>query len=461
MQTTTSPSSSFLLTTLANTPPKKTLSPKKPPQTMVASGVLGLQKTPAKTQEGLVINQLLYKEESWQTLPLIKTGFLWGGLLGATLHPIIGLAGSVIKRQCIHTGQAWKQEGVKKKKAMLTNTGRFFVWLGVNTPYVDTHDLKSWGTTAFKGGFFGGLMGIGLAWGVVAQIKHGLQSIEADAQGNTNLLKTATWEHKVNNALNQTNQPLMERTPAKAETTQKNQIEAEEKAYQQWRKRTFSHSHTFNAMLASGLIYSLLTLGLNALVSKLVFNQLTKTNWPWHQWFKKLEQVVNHPVVVGEKHPSLKKLHPFINWLPGVKNGKFTLKSIINRTNIDSGRWLSAAFIRTIPTPAEPNPTQRLLYFLEKSQENFFFQLASARYHPVTLLQLFVTASVASALMTISNKRLVKRVEQTIQKEAPQLPSQLGALTAEDKRRVTRVKALKKSVSDAHFSQDIVALDAV
>jgi hypothetical protein len=450
---TTPPSSStsFLSAALLSPPDQNPHSSakNKPLQTMLSTGVLGLEKTPAKTQEAVVVNHLLYKEPSWQTLPSIKAGFLWGGLLGAVLHPFIGLIGSNMKRQFIQTGQAWRREAKKNATNALATTGGVFVWLGKNTPYVDTRNLKSWGATALKGGFFGGLMGIGLAWGAIAQIKQGLLSLEADAQGNTNLLKTATWQHKVNNALNQVASIPIEQSTAST-------IEQEQAGYHAWRKKAFSRTHTFNAMLASGLLYSLVTLGLNALGSKLLFNGLTKTNWPWHLWFERLEKGVNHVYQIGEKRPALKKLHPLVNGLSGSKNGTFRFKTIIANTNLNFSRWLNNAFRNNSATATEANPTPRLLKFLEKSQSGFFMNLASARYHPVVLLQLFITASIGSVLMTVQNKRMIKQLELTVQNQCPSLPSQLNLLSEEDKQRITRLKALKKSVSDAHFSNTLL-----
>jgi hypothetical protein len=69
---------------------------------------------------------------------------------------------------------------------------------------------------------------------------------------------------------------------------------------------------------------------------------------------------------------------------------------------------------------------------------------------------LFVIAAIASAVMTVQNKRLIKQVEQTVHSQAGTLPTQLDKLTAEDKQRISKIKALKKSVSDVHFSNSLV-----
>jgi hypothetical protein len=89
------------------------------------------------------------------------------------------------------------------------------------------------------------------------------------------------------------------------------------------------------------------------------------------------------------------------------------------------------------------DPTSKLLAYLEKSQGAFFVNLAIARYHPVALLQLFVIAAIASAVMTVQNKRLIKQVEQTVHSQAGALPTQLDKLTAEDKQRISKIKALR------------------
>jgi hypothetical protein len=456
MQQTSSLLPSFLSDALATTSASTSAhsSNKKPIQTLIASGVLGMKKTPALTQEAVVVNQLLNQEPNWQTPAVIKAGFVWGGLLGMVLHPAIGLMGAKIKHQCIQTSQTWRKEAATQGNKNLASASKVLHWLGYNTPYVNVRNVNSWGLTAIKGGFLGGLLGIGLAWGAMSQVKQGLQSFEADAQDNTNLLKTATWQHKVSTAFNQAVQPnSVVKQPAYS-----TKIQQEEADYHTWRKQVFSRSHTFKTMLASGLIYSLVTLGLNALGSKLLFNQLTKTNWAWQKWFKQLEQAYNHTIVLGEKRPILKPLRPIANLLPNVKNGQFQLKTVITTLSTDFSRWLRVAFKMNKPPTDNPtqDPTPKLLAYLEKSQGAFFVNLAIARYHPVALLQLFVIAAIASAVMTVQNKRLIKQVEQTVHSQAGTLPTQLDKLTAEDKQRISKIKALKKSVSDVHFSNSLV-----
>jgi hypothetical protein len=455
MQQTSSLPSSFFSDALATSPATSAHSIKKKPiQTMIASGVLGLQQTPALTQEAVVVNQLLNQEPSWQTPAIIKTGFVWGGLLGMVLHPIIGLMGSKIKHQCIQTSQAWRKEAKAQGNKNLASASTVLRWLGDKTPYVNVGNIKSWGVTAVKGGFLGGLLGIGLAWGAMSQVKRGLQSFEADAQDNTNLLKTATWQHKVSTVFNQTVQP----NRVLKQPTESSKIQQEEVAYHSWRKQAFSRSKTFKTMLASGLIYSLVTLGLNSLGSKLLFNQLTKTNWAWQKWFKQLEHAYNHTIVLGEKRPFLKVLRPIANLLPNVEKGQFQLKMIITTLSTDFSRWLRVAFKMNKPAAgnATQDPTPKLLAYLEESQGAFFRHLATARYHPVALFQLFVIASIASAVMTVKNKQLIKKVEQTVHTEVPNLPTQLDLLTAEDKQRISKIKILKKTVSDVHFSNSLV-----
>jgi len=458
MQQTSSLPPSFLADALATNPPATTTTAhsikKKPIQILINSGVLGLQKTPALTQEAVVVNQLLNQESSLQTLAIIKAGFVWGGLLGMVLHPAIGLMGAKIKHQCIQTSQTWRKEADTQGNKSLASASKVLRWLGDNTPYVTVRNVNSWVVTALKGGFLGGLLGIGLAWGAMSQLKQGLQSFEADAQDNTNLLKTATWQHKVSTAFNQTVQP----SSVKQKSAYLTKIQQEESDYHTWRTQAFSRSYTFKTMLASGLIYSLVTLGLNALGSKLLFNQLTKTNFAWHNWFKRLEQAYYHTIVLGEQRPALKLLRPIANLLPNVKNGQFQLKTVITTLSTDFSRWLRIAFKMNKPPADNPtkDPTPKLLAYLENSQGAFFVNLAIARYHPVALFQLMVIATIASAVMTVQNKRLIKQVEQTVHSQAGTLPTKLDKLTAEDRQRISKIKALKKSVSDVHFSNSLV-----
>ena len=446
---------SFLADALATSPATSAHSIKKKPiQTLINSGVLGLQKTPALTQEAVVVNQLLNQESSWQTPAVIKVGFVWGGVLGMVLHPAIGLMGAKIRHQCIQTSQTWRKEATTQGNKRLASASKVLRWLGDNTPYVTVRNVNSWGGTAIKGGFLGGLLGIGLAWGAMSQIKQGLQSFEADAQDNTNLLKTATWQHKVSTAFNPTVQP----SSVKQKSADSTKIQQEESDYHTWRTQAFSRSYTFKTMLASGLIYSLVTLGLNALGSKLLFNQLTKTNFAWHNWFKRLEQAYYHTIVLDEQRPILKPLRPIANLLPNVKNGQFQLKTVITTLSTDFSRWLRIAFKMNKPPTDNPtqDPTPKLLAYLENSQGAFFVNLAIARYHPVALFQLMVIATIASAVMTVQNKRLIKQVEQTVHSQAGTLPTQLDKLTAEDRQRISKIKALKKAVSDVHFSNSLV-----
>lgn len=409
-----------------------------------------------QTQEALCINHLLNKEPAWHPWNVAKTGFMFGGILGGLFYMSIGATGSIVRKQYAQISRELIQEGNKNHNRVLKQLGYYVRWLRKQTPFLghsmnDTRgSWKQLGLLALKGGVSGGLLGLSLTTGSLAEIKHGLRRQQADTEGNRNWLKSATWQNRVEQAVKtQTIEPLIHLQPKQNTDSD---IQHQQLNYRQWRTQTFSKSYHFRLLLAIGLLYSAGTMGLSALGSKLLLNQFTAKNINWVQHLQQLEHILKHPVHIGEKNPWLKLLQPLANCIPGVQNGKFTGLQIIEKTNGDFSRWLALAFQKATPQQsATHNLNSKVLAFLEESQGKFFHSLVVNRYHPVALLQLTVTASLLSACLSVRNKWIIKKTEQTVEKQHPELAGQLALLRLEEARRIKHAKQFKKQVAQQHF----------
>jgi hypothetical protein len=200
-------------------------------------------------------------------------------------------------------------------------------------------------------------------------------------------------------------------------------------------------------------LYSLLTLSINALGSRFLLNKVKNSNMPLSQAVKSLEHLLDRTILLEEKHPVMKYFRSLVNGLPTVENGQFQLKTIIETVAPRFSKWLRIAFKKN--TAPKTNPTKdqtaKLVAYLEKSQDAVFFQAILTRYHPITLFQILVIASMSSVLVTAQNKRLIKQLEQQVHKQLVYLPTKLDERIAEDKQRISNIKTQKKAVSDLHF----------
>jgi hypothetical protein len=125
--------------------------------------------------------------------------------------------------------------------------------------------------------------------------------------------------------------------------------------------------------------------------------------------------------------------------------------SIIKNTHNELSSWLLQAFSKASHYSNVAEANTAVLAFLETSQTKFFYNLLFNRYHPVALLQLGLTASLLSALLTVRNKWIVKKTERIVEKQYPTLTGQLGLLRLEEARRIQHTKRLKKIVAQQHF----------
>ncbi len=408
------------------------------------------------TQEAFCINQLLNKEPAWYPWDVAQTGFIFGGILGGLFYMSIGATGNIVRKQYAQISRELLQEGRKSNNNALKQLGHYVRWLHKQTPYLNQAPeeiqtpWKMLGLLALKGGVSGGLLGLSLTTGSIAEIKHGLRRQQADTEGNQNWLKSATWQNRVEQAVKtQTLEPLVH---LQAQPTNDTTIQHQQLEYRKWRTKTFSKSYHFRLLLAIGLLYSAGTMGLSALGSKLLLNQFTAKNINWVQLFNKVEQTLKHLVHLGEKNNWLKGLKPVINCIPGVQNGKFTGMQIVEKINADFSRWLTLTFNKaTAKSSQTEDLNSQVLRFLEESQGKFFHNLVVNRYHPVALLQLTLTASLLSACLSVRNKWIIKKTEQTVEKQHPELAGQLALLRLEEARRIKHAKQFKKQVAQQHF----------